>query len=212
MNELANAAGYTGAALSVGMVVPQLVRTLRHPSLGGVSGMSWLITTACCFTWLLYGIKGQVWPQIPGNALIVPGAAAIVLAVPARLTRARRAALLAATAGVLILVAVMARAEVLGYLAFGLTLVAGTPQVVTSVRGRRAERSAVSIPSWLMRGGSQVFWLYYALIMHNGPTGLSAVFVLVSVAVVVTIESAGLISARLGRRAGRRLEDPAPGG
>ena len=131
MNEFANAAGYIGAALSVGMVVPQLIRTLRHPSLGGVSAMSWLITAACCSTWLLYGIKGHVWPQIPGNALIVPGAAAIVLAVPARLTVARRAGLLAATAGVLILVAVLARPEVLGYLAFALTLVAATPQVVT---------------------------------------------------------------------------------
>ena len=110
MNGFANAAGYIGAALSVGMVVPQLIRTLRHPSLGGVSAMSWLITAACCSTWLLYGIKGHVWPQIPGNALIVPGAAAIVLAVPARLTVARRAGLLAATAGVLILVAVLAPA------------------------------------------------------------------------------------------------------
>ena len=200
MNEFANAAGYIGAALSVGMVVPQLIRTLRHPSLGGVSAMSWLITAACCSTWLLYGIKGHVWPQIPGNALIVPGAAAIVLAVPARLTVARRAGLLAATAGVLILVAVLAPAAALGYLAFVLTLIAATPQVVTSVRRRQAEGSAVSIPSWLMRGGSQVFWLYYGLVLHNGPTALSAVFVLASVAVVVAIESAGLISARLARR------------
>jgi uncharacterized protein with PQ loop repeat len=200
VHELANAAGYLGAALSVGMVVPQLIRTLRHPGLAGVSAMSWLITSACCFTWLLYGVKGHIWPQIPGNALIVPGAAAIVLAVPARLSVARRAVLLSAAAGTLIVVMVLARADVLGYLAFALTLVAGTPQVVTSVRRRQAEGSAVSIPSWLMRGGSQVFWLYYGLILHNGPTALSAVFVLASVTVVVAIESAGLISARLARR------------
>jgi uncharacterized protein with PQ loop repeat len=199
VHELANAAGYVGAALSVGMVVPQLIRTLRHPSLGGVSAMSWLITAACCFTWLLYGVKGQVWPQIPGNALLVPGAAAIVLAVPARLSWARRAVLLGATAGILIVVMVLAPADALGYLAFALTLIAASPQVITSVRRRQADRSAVSIPSWLMRGGSQVFWLYYGLILHNGPTALSAVVVLVSVAVVVAIESAALISARLAR-------------
>jgi uncharacterized protein with PQ loop repeat len=199
VHELANAAGYVGAALSVGMVVPQLIRTLRHPSLGGVSAMSWLITAACCFTWLLYGVKGQVWPQIPGNALLVPGAGAIVLAVPARLSWARRAVLLGATAGILIVVMVLAPADALGYLAFALTLIAASPQVITSVRRRQADRSAVSIPSWLMRGGSQVFWLYYGLILHNGPTALSAVVVLASVAVVVAIESAGLISARLGR-------------
>src|ERR1700722_16239576 len=182
------------------MVVPQLIRTLRHPSLGGVSATSWLITAACCFTWLLYGVKGHIWPQIPGNALIVPGAAAIVLAVPARLSVARRAVLLSASAGTLIVIMVLARADLLGYLAFALTLVAGTPQGVTPVRRRQAEGSAVSIPSWLMRGGSQVFWLYYGLSLHNGPTALSAVFVLASVTVVVAVESAGLISARLARR------------
>ena len=106
MHAFAIAAGYIGAALSVGMVIPQLVRTMRNRSLGGVSAMSWLITTAACFTWLLYGARGHVWPQIPGNALIVPGAAAIVLAVPARLSVAQRAGLLAATAGTLILVAI----------------------------------------------------------------------------------------------------------
>jgi uncharacterized protein with PQ loop repeat len=196
------AAGYVGAALSVGMVVPQLIRTLRHPSLSGVSAISWLITATCCFTWLLYGIKGHVWPQIPGNSLIVPGAAAIVLAVPARLTRAHRVGLLAAAAGVLILVAALARPDVLGYLAFVLTLISATPQVVTSIRRRQAGRSAVSVSSWFMRGSSQVFWLYYGLVMHNGPTAVSAVVVLVSVAVVITTESASLISARLSRRQG----------
>ena len=44
-----------------------------------------------------------------------------------------------------------------------------------------------------------MFWLYYALILHNGPTAVSAVVVLVSVAVVIGLESASLISARLGR-------------
>ena len=120
-------------------------------------------------------------------------------AAPARLSRARRAVLLGATAGILIVAMVLAPADVLGYLAFALTLIAASPQVITSVRRHQAGRSAVSIPSWLMRGGSQVFWLYYGLILHNGPTALSAVVVLVSVAVVVAIESAALISARLGR-------------
>lgn len=199
MHAFAIAAGYIGAALSVGMVIPQLARTLRHPSLGGVSAMSWLITTAACFTWLLYGVKGHVWPQIPGNALIVPGAAAIVLAVPARLSRGKRAGLLAGVGGTLILVAMLIPPDVLGYLAFAISLVSATPQVVTSIARRREGQSAVSIPAWLMRGGSQLFWLYYALILHNGPTLISAVVVLVSVAVVVGIESATLISARLGR-------------
>jgi uncharacterized protein with PQ loop repeat len=202
------AAGYVGAALSVGMVVPQLIRTLRHPGLGGVSAISWLFTAAGCSAWLLYGIKGQIWPQIPGNALIIPGAAAIVLAAPARLTVFRRALLLAATAGALIVTAVLARPDDLGYLAFALSLVSALPQTITSVSRRRDGRSAVSIPAWAMRGASSGSWLFYAVLMHERPVVVSSLVTLASVAVVITAECARLIGARLGRR----LEDPALGG
>jgi uncharacterized protein with PQ loop repeat len=200
VNEFANAAGYIGAALSVGMVVPQLIRTLRHPGLGGVSAISWLFTAAGCFAWLLYGIKGQIWPQIPGNTLIIPGAAAIVLAVPARL--------LAATTGALVVTAVLARPDDLGYLAFGLSLVSALPQTITSVSRRRDGRSAVSIPAWAMRGASSGCWLFYGVMMHDRPIVVSSLVTLASVAVVITAECATLIGARFGRR----LEDPAPGG
>jgi uncharacterized protein with PQ loop repeat len=190
------ATGYIGAALSLGMVIPQLVRTLRHRGLGGVSAMSWLITAAACFTWLLYGVKGHVWPQVPGNALMIPGEVVIVLVTPARLNMVRRAGLLAATGGTLILVAVLIPTDYLGYLAFAFSLVASAPQVVTSLLRRGAGRSAVSIPAWLLRGGSQLFWLYYGLIMHNGPIVVAAVVTLVSAAAVIATESA----TRLGRR------------
>jgi uncharacterized protein with PQ loop repeat len=173
---------------------------LRHRTLGGVSAISWLITTAACFTWLLYGVKGHVWPQVPGNALIIPCAAAIVLTVPARLTVPRRAVLLAAIAAALIVTALLVRPDELGYLAFVISLVAATPQAVKSVVQRGAGRSAVSVPAWLMRGGSQVFWLYYALVLHNGPTAVASVVTMFSTAVVITIESARLISARLAQR------------
>jgi uncharacterized protein with PQ loop repeat len=201
---LAIAAGYIGAALSVGMVVPQLFRTLRHGSMGGVSAVSWLITAAACFTWLLYGAKGHVWPQIPGNALIVPGAAAIVLATPDRLTRPQRAGLLATAAGTLILIAVLTRPDDLGYLAFGISLVSALPQTVISVLRRGAGRSAVSIPAWAMRGGAQLFWLYYGLYMHNGPIVVAGLVTIISSAVVIGVEVAALTSA--GRDHG--LENP----
>lgn len=189
--------GYAGAALSVGMVVPQLARTLRNPGLGGVSAISWLITVSACFTWLVYGVKAHVWPQVPGNALICPGAAAIVLSVPARLTVARRALLLAAIAGTIVVIAVLVRPDQVGYLAFGISLVSATPQLVTSLARRQASRSAVSIPAWALRGSSQVFWLTYGLIMHNGPIMVAALVTLFSVIVVLAAESATLIRARL---------------
>lgn len=62
LHGLAVASGYIGAALSVGMVVPQLARTLRNPQLAGVSAASWMITMTACFTWLVYGIQARVLP------------------------------------------------------------------------------------------------------------------------------------------------------
>jgi uncharacterized protein with PQ loop repeat len=182
------------------MVVPQLIRTMRHGRLGGVSAMSWLITAAACFTWLLYGVKGQVWPQIPGNALIVPGAAAIVLTTPARMTVLQRIGMLAAAAGILILTTVLLRPDQLGYLAFGISLVSATPQTVTSVLRHRAGRSAVSIPAWAMRGGAQLFWVTYGLAMHNDPIVVAGVVTMVSAAVVIGAESVTLARAALARR------------
>lgn len=111
LHGLAVASGYIGAALSVGMVVPQLARTLRNPQLAGVSAASWMITMTACFTWLVYGIKAGVLPQIPGNVLICPGAAAIVLATPARLTVAQRAAVLATLVTTIIVAAMFVRPE-----------------------------------------------------------------------------------------------------
>jgi uncharacterized protein with PQ loop repeat len=172
------------------MVVPQLVRTLRNPHLAGVSATSWTITMCACFTWLVYGIKAGVLPQIPGNALIVPGAAVIALAAPARLSVTQRAAVLGAAAGTIIVFAAFARPEDIGYLAFGISLVAALPQAIISlVRRHLAGRSAVSVPAWVMRGGSQVFWLIYGLAQRNGPIVVAAAVTLVSALILLAVES-----------------------
>lgn len=211
LNGLVVASGYIGAALSVGMVVPQLVRTLRNPQLAGVSAASWTITMTACFTWLVYGIKAQVLPQIPGNVLIFPGAATIALAAPARLTVARRAAVLAAAVAAVIVSGTFVRPEDLGFMAFGISLVAAFPQTVTSlVRWRSGCQSAVSIPAWAMRGGSQAFWLTYGLALHNGPIMVAAAVTLVSAVVLIAAEASsphrrGRVASRPAlSRAGRR--------
>jgi altronate hydrolase len=182
------------------MVVPQLFRTLRNPRLAGVSATSWTITMSACFTWMVYGIKAGIIPQIPGNLLLFPGAAAIALAVPARLSVARRAAVLASALSAIIIFAVFARPEDIGYLAFTISLVSALPQTIMSLARRRLAdgRSAVSVPAWVLRGGSQVFWLIYGLAEHNGPIIVTAAITLTSALLVLAAETSPL---RLDARA-----------
>ena len=90
--------GYLGATLGVGMVVPQIVRTLRNRHLTGVSPLSWSLTVLACFTWLTYGLRTAEVPQIPGNVLIVSGSVVIVLLVPSAVSTRLRALRLAGAA------------------------------------------------------------------------------------------------------------------
>ena len=75
------------------MVVPQIRRTLRHPTLGGVSPVAWSMTALACMTWLTYGIRTAKMQQIPGNVLLVAGAVVVGLLVPSRASRRRLASL-----------------------------------------------------------------------------------------------------------------------
>ena len=102
---------YVGATLGVAMVVPQLLRTVRHPDLGGVSPSSWGLTALACLTWLTYGVRTATIPQIPGNVLLVSGAVSIALLVPSPVSRSTRALVLATAAAVMLGLAFAVPAE-----------------------------------------------------------------------------------------------------
>ncbi|MEO8889377.1 MAG: PQ-loop domain-containing transporter [Jatrophihabitantaceae bacterium] len=183
------ASGYLGAALGVGMVVPQIVRTLHNRRLAGVSPLSWSLTALACFTWLLYGVRTGEVPQIPGNVLIVGGAAAIVLLVPSRLAARARALRLVTAAVPSVAAAVWAPATVVGLLAFGIGLTSALPQLRTSLRRPAGVPSAVSTSAWLMRCGSQSAWLCYALVLHDLTVTISATFTLAGAILILAVES-----------------------
>src|ERR1700690_4359329 len=100
-HEFAFGFGCLGAALGVAMVVPQIVRIVRHPSLLGVSPISWALTVFGCLLWFTYGLRSGALPQLPRNLLLVCGAIAVVLLVKSPTSRARRAVLLAVGGGLL---------------------------------------------------------------------------------------------------------------
>ncbi len=181
LHSLALPLAYVGALLSVGMVLPQLTRTIRHPALTGVSPASWALMSLACLTWLIYGVRANVVPQVPGNVLLVAGAVAVVLLVPSAWSRSRRAASLVAAAVTIVLVSMLVSPGVVGYLAFGISLVSAWPQLVDSYGNwRTSNESGLSLTTWSVKIGATVCWLSYSTITTDVPVlvassiGLSA--------------------------------------
>ena len=188
---LVQSLAYLGATLGVAMVVPQIVRTVRHPALSGVSPVAWGLTALACSTWLTYGLRTATVPQIPGNVLLVSGAVAVVLLVPSPVSRRRRAATLG-----LLWVAVTVAAWTMpvgwvGYLALVVGLFSSWPQVYDSVAGMRAGdgESGVSISTWSIKVVSQSSWLIYALATGQLAVTISATATLSTALTLVAVES-----------------------
>ncbi len=175
IHELAVGLGYLGAAFGVIMVVPQIARIVRHPSLPGVSPLSWALTSVACLGWLVYGIRTDAAPQIPGNVLLVSGAVVVVLLVNTATPRSRRALLLGAASAALLALTLVIPADSVGYIAFGIGLFSAIPQLFDSIGNWRAHvYSGVSVSTWALRIGSQACWLLYAVGTLDVVVGISA--------------------------------------
>jgi uncharacterized protein with PQ loop repeat len=194
---LALALAYTGAVLGVVMVVPQILRTLTHPTLGGVSPMAWSMTVLGCSMWLTYGIRTMTVPQIPGNVLLVSGAVAVVLLVPSPASRRRRAATLGAVWAGFVAVALVVPPHLVGYIAVTIGFVSAWPQVYDSVVTWRAGvRSGVSITTWSIKAVSQTCWLSYALLATDVPVMISATVALGTSLTLVGLEYLAILGDR----------------
>lgn len=189
VHEVAFGLAYLGALLGVIMVVPQIIRTIRHPQLTGVAPLSWAFTALACSLWLVFGIRTATFPQIPGNILLVSGAVAIVMLVPSAWSRKRRALTLGTAAAVLWTIAFLMPPHLIGYVAFAIGLYSMWPQLYESVWvNRRAAESGVSIPTQLLKLSSQSLWLSYALLLTDMPVIISATFGVTTTFVVTSVE------------------------
>lgn len=188
LHSLALPLAYVGALLSVAMVLPQLVRTIRHPHLPGVSALSWALTAVGCLGWLLYGLRTASIPQIPGNVLLVSGAVAVVILVPSAVSRSRRAVGLAAAAGLLFAVNTAVPAQTVGYLAFAISMVSAWPQAFESYGNwRTGGESGLSLTTWSVKIASTSSWLAYGILAADLP-----VLVACSVGMVTTLAIVGM--------------------
>jgi uncharacterized protein with PQ loop repeat len=186
---LALGLAYVGSAIGVAMVIPQILRIVRNPSMGGVSPWTWAITATSCVLWLTYGVRSGSLPQIPGNVLLVSGAVAIVLLVPAAWSRGRRALLLVTVTGSLVLVSTQLAPEQVGFLAFGIGVTGMWPQVYETVWARRGMGpSAISITSQGLKLASQACWITFAVLTLDVPVIVSAIMALSTNSVVTAVE------------------------
>jgi uncharacterized protein with PQ loop repeat len=192
---LAIGLGYTGATLGVAMVVPQIVRIVRHPSLPGVSPVSWALSTFACLAWLTFGLRTGAAPQIPGNVLLTIGAVAVVLLINTPMPRGRRGLLLLAGSAVLLATVWVIPAESVGYLATAIGLSSMWPQLYDTVGNWRGHiTSGVSLTTYALRMASQVCWLSYAVGTHDMPVGVGASLALVIASATLGLEAAARTS------------------
>src|ERR1019366_3449271 len=190
-HEIAFGFGYLGAALGVVMVVPQIVRIVRHPSLPGVSPISWALTVFGCLLWFTYGLRSGALPQLPGNLLLICGAIAVVLLMKSPTSRARRGLLLALGAGLLEATGSLTPTQGGGDLAVGIGTISTWPQLYDSVGNWRAHiNSGVSLSTWGLRIASQVCWLAYAVGTSDLPVGIGACVAGLTGIAMVALESA----------------------
>ena len=195
--QVGTALGYLGALIGVFVVVPQILRTVRNPTLGGVSPLSWSLSALACIAWLTYGLRTATWPQVPGNVLLVAGSIAIVLLVPSALSAGRRAAYLSLAVASLVLVACLMPPHLIGYLAFVVGLVSAWPQVFDSIATYRAgQPSGVSVSTWVLKVLSQACWLSYAFLAGDVPVVISAFVALSTAASLVVLETTAASAGR----------------
>ncbi len=187
-HSLALSIAYAASVLGVITVVPQIVRTVRHPHMGGVAPLSWAISVVALVAWITYGVRAGVAPQIPGNLLLLSGSVAIVLLVPSALSRARRALLLATAALVVVTVSTRLSPEAVGFLAFGIGLFSAWPQVFATLRGSR-EDAGVSLATFSLRTAAALGWLSYAVLARDVPVLLSALIMVSTTVLVLVVEA-----------------------
>lgn len=183
--------GYVGSFFGVVMVVPQIVRILRHPGLRGVSTLSWSLSALGCLAWLTYGLRTDSAPQIPGNVLLISGAISVALLAAADRSRRSRMLGLGCAASAVLAISWLMPAHEVGYLGFAIGLFSTWPQLYDSVGNWRARvNSSVSVSTWALRVASQLCWLGYAIRASDVPVFVSACVSLTLAVVLVALETA----------------------
>lgn len=177
---------YAGSVLMTSMSLPQIARILRDRSAEGVSLLTWLIFALSGASWLAYGLLLAAPGIIVGN---IPFIATTVPVVMLLLRRQRRwswaPAVVAPVAGVAAVVMLLLQlpSAIPGAIGVACGLLTTVPQLLESVRRRRADlASEVAMGTLVLLLAGQCLWLSYGIFRPDLPILLTNI-----VAVTVTV-------------------------
>ena len=200
---LIHALGCLGAALSMSLSWPQVVKSCVRRRTTGLSATASTLGVAMPIGWIAYGVLSGERLQIVTN--LVTGAAGLAIMVALLATqpamRSGRALRSSAAAAALVVVPVLLSglaaalpavratevAPLLGLVLAGVSVVSAIPQPLTLLRDRHQDLSGLSPARWRMGVGAAASWLFYGLGTAQPAVWASAGAGLASALIVCTI-------------------------
>lgn len=178
-----------GSVLSVVLLLPQTIRTIRYPWLAGVSVLAYASSTVSGLLWAIYGVRIVVWPLAFSSMLVAAGSLTIAAHVPGRWPGAPRLLMLTAITVMTTLLAFVVPVGVLGTLASVLSVGAVWLQVFRSFKGSSTDRG-VSLLSIGLRSAASLCWLTYAVIATDVAMLVTSPATILAAGLVLTVETA----------------------
>jgi len=200
---LIHALGCLGAALSMSLSWPQVVKSCVRRRTTGLSATASTLGVAMPIGWIAYGVLSGERLQIVTN--LVTGAAGLAIMVALLATqpamRSGRALRSSAAAAALVIAPVLLSglaaalpavratevAPLLGLVLAGVSVVSAIPQPLTLLRDRHQDLSGLSPARWRMGVGAAASWLLYGLGTAQPAVWASAGAGLASALIVCTI-------------------------
>jgi uncharacterized protein with PQ loop repeat len=200
---LTHVLGCLGAALSMSLSWPQVVKSCVQRRTTGLSATASTLGVVLPIGWITYGVMSGERLQIATN--VVTGAAGLAIMVALLATqpamRSGRALRSSAAAAALVVVPVLLGglaaalpavratrvAPLLGLVLAGVSVVAAIPQPLALLRDRHQDLSGLSPARWRMGAGAAAAWLLYGLGTAQPAVWASAGAGLASALIVCTV-------------------------
>lgn len=200
---LTHALGVLGAALSMSLSWPQVVKSCVHRRTQGLSPTACTLGVALPIGWITYGLLDAQRIQVITN--VVTGTAGLAIFAALLVTqpgmRSGRALRLSAASAGAVLTAVALSvlaaalpgvrgeqvAPLLGLILAGVSFVSAVPQPLTLLRDRTQDLSGLSPLRWRLGAGASASWLLYGLSTGQPSVSASASVGLISALIVCTI-------------------------
>jgi uncharacterized protein with PQ loop repeat len=200
---LTHVLGFFGAALSMSLSWPQVVKSCVQRRTGGLSATATTLGVAMPIGWITYGLLSGERIQVVTN--IVTGVAGLAILASLLLTQpqlrsARALRVSVGSAGMVICAAVLSGAAAalpgvrgaqvapaLGLILAGVSFLSAIPQPLALLRDRTQDLSGLSPLRWRLGAGACASWLLYGLGTAQPAVWASALGGLISALIVCTV-------------------------